>query len=61
MRLGVLRTVGRWRRICYSRAVSLWSRVMRYPVRSTAGISWHVFEYISLLLSALLFSFQGTE
>ena len=34
---------------------------MRYSVRSTAGISWHVFKDIGLLLSALLFSCQGTE
>ena len=61
MRLGFLRTVGRWRRICYSRAVDWWSRIMRYSVRSTAGILWHVFKDISLLLSALLFSCQGTE
>ena len=61
MRLGFLRTVGRWRRICYSRVVDWLSRIMRYFVRSTAGILWHVFKDISLLLSALLFSCQGTE
>lgn len=83
MRLGFLRTVGRWRRICYSRGklVVTDNEILRQinsrtllgecPKRGmdaahhrhslSSRTSWHVFKDISLLLSALLFSCQGTE